>query len=108
MRSATDLASFFGEEYDAIKIRRTVPSGKCINFHVDHATRTMQVPLNDEGSFVGGRLAFATREQGIVWPSRRPGSATIHDDTVAHGVSVHTHGLRFGLFFLQHKAQAAA
>jgi len=101
-QSATTLASFFREEYDAIKIRRTVPRGKCINFHVDHATRTMQIPLNAESCYTGGRLAFATHDQGIVWPSRRPGSATIHDDTVSHGVSTHTQGLRFGLFFLQH------
>ena len=56
--------------------------------------------VNDEREYEGGRLVFAT-DDGLVWPSRRAGSVTVHDKTIAHGVSLHTRGVRYGLFFLQ-------
>ncbi|KAJ1490153.1 hypothetical protein T484DRAFT_1778017 [Baffinella frigidus] len=51
------------------------------------------VPLNNESDYDGGRLVFATKE-GLVWPSRKAGSATLHDSSIAHGVSLHTRGVR--------------
>ncbi|KAJ1478580.1 hypothetical protein T484DRAFT_2929878 [Baffinella frigidus] len=85
-----------------VKIRRVeaVAGGRCINFHTDNSRRTMQVALNDEGDYDGGRLVFAT-EDGLFWPSRKAGSATLHDSSIAHGVSMHTRGVRYGLFFLE-------
>jgi len=60
----------------------------------------MQVALNDESEYEGGRLVYAT-DEGLVCPSRKPGSATLHDSSIAHGVSLHTRGVRYSLFFLQ-------
>ena len=61
---------------------------------------SMQVVLNDESEYDGGRLVFAT-DEGLVCPSRKAGSATLHDNTIAHGVSLHTRGVRYSLFLLQ-------
>ena len=89
---------------DKIKARRVVASGASwVPFHTDHANRVMQIPLNDESEYEGGRLVFATEANGehtataqiqtriraytmyvptpplgFFVPSRRPGSATIH------------------------------
>ncbi len=60
----------------------------------------MQVAVNDEREYEGGRLVFAT-DDGLVWPSRKAGSATVHDKTIAHGVTLHTRGVRYSLFFLE-------
>merc|ERR1712188_205538 len=100
------LISLFGTDPAnqlEIKLRRVTPSTvpHCINFHLDHALRTMQVPLNERGQCEGGKLVFVTR-QGLVWPDQAPGSATIHDNTIVHGVSSHKSGVRYGLFFLKH------
>jgi len=73
---------------------------KVINFHLDHSPKTMQVALNDEGEYEGGRLVYVT-EAGLELPLRKVGSATLHDNSVAHGVSELTAGVRYGLFFLQ-------
>ena len=56
--------------------------------------------LNDESEYDGGRLVYAT-DEGLVWPSRKAGSATLHNSSIAHGVSLHTRGVRYSLFFLQ-------
>jgi predicted 2-oxoglutarate/Fe(II)-dependent dioxygenase YbiX len=58
------------------------------------------VALNDESEYEGGRLVYAT-DEGLVCPSRRAGSATLHNSFIAHGVSLHTRGVRYSLFFLQ-------
>jgi len=92
-----------GGEISEIKIRRVEPQGgRCINFHTDCALRTMQVPLNGASEYQGGKLVYAT-PNGLVWPCREAGSATIHDNSVPHGVSAHTSGVRYGLFFLEKK-----
>ena len=65
----------------------------------------MQVPLNDESDYTGGRLTFVT-EGGLVQPRRQAGSATIHDCTIAHGVTELTHGVRYSLFLLTLPATA--
>ena len=69
-----------------------------------HCTITvppLQIPLNEEASYSGGKVVYATRD-GLVSPQRKAGSATIHDHTAVHGVSQHTSGIRYGLFFLRH------
>jgi len=100
--SVTKIFASKGGFINDIKIRRVVPSpqGQSINFHLDHAVCTMQIPLNSEDAYQGGRLVYATR-QGLVWPSRKAGSATIHDNSVPHGVTAHTSGLRYSLFLLK-------
>ena len=59
----------------------------------------MQVPLNAVTEFEGGQLVYATAG-GLKRPTRVPGSAVIHDDGVAHGVSALTRGVRYALFLL--------
>ena len=63
-------------------------------------TGIMQVPLNDESEYVGGKLVFVNGNCKISVPSRPAGSYTIHDDTILHGVSRLDSGVRYGLFFL--------
>lgn len=93
------LYSLFGEPVHQIRLRRVVPcqSPQCINFHTDVSHKTMQVPLNQLGECNGGQLIYATRD-GLICPSRKPGSCTIHDNTIPHGVSQHVAGIRYGLF----------
>ena len=67
----------------------------------------MQVALNDESEYEGGRLVYAT-DEGLVWPSRKAGSATLQNSSIAHGVSLHTRGLRYSLFFLQAPASTGS
>jgi hypothetical protein len=95
----------FGCDAYTVTVRRVAAAedggeGKCINFHTDVTPRTMQVPLNAESEYEGGRLVFVT-EEGLVWPSRSAGSATLHDSSIAHGVGLHARGVRYSLFFLQ-------
>ena len=89
--------------FDLVKLRRVaaMPSGDCIAFHTDAFSElTMQVPLNDEAEYEGGRLLFATAE-GMVQPRRAAGSATIHDNRIVHGVTHMRRGVRCGLFLLK-------
>lgn len=97
------LCLMFGHEVSEVKIRRVQPSDLCINFHLDHAVHTLQVPLNSQDQYEGGRLVYVT-EGGLVWPERGAGSVTIHDNTVVHGVSRHSGGRRYGLFLLSHSS----
>jgi hypothetical protein len=72
--------------------------GKSVPFHTDFSRRTMQVALNGDDEYEGGRLVFATKD-GFVVPSRRAGSFTIHDCRSVHGVTGLVRGVRYGLFF---------
>ena len=85
-------------ECSEVKLRRSAV-GECINFHTDHSLRTMQIPLNGDGDYEGGRLVYATKS-GLEFPSRPAGSATTHNNRIAHGVTTLARGVRYGLFFL--------
>ena len=87
--------------YNKIVLRRCVEHGKCINFHTDQALKTMQVPLNGEDEYEGGRLVFMTKENGMKIPVRKAGSATIHRNDIAHGVTTLVRGVRYGLYLLE-------
>jgi hypothetical protein len=96
------LVALFGGRVDAIILRRvtagphadadapSTAAGLCINFHTDHAERTMQIPLNATSAYAGGRLAFISTTEGLQWPSRTPGSATVHNNRIVHGVTALT------------------
>ena len=73
------------------------PQDKVITFHTDCSLRTMHVALNDESEYSGGRPVFATAS-GFEQPPRPVGSAVIHSDRVAHGVTAMRHGVRYSLF----------
>lgn len=87
--------------YTRIVVRRCSARGKHINFHTDVSLRTMQVALNGDDEYDGGRLVFLDAA-GAHAPPRPEGSATIHGYDIAHGVTELTGGTRYGLFFLQH------
>eukprot|EP00035_Acanthoeca_spectabilis_P031066 m.12365 g.12365 ORF g.12365 m.12365 type:complete len:811 (-) comp4539_c0_seq2:111-2543(-) len=93
------LAVAFDGVVNTMKLRRvTAENGKCVPFHTDFSLRTMQVALNGDDEYTGGRLVFLT-SRGFEQPTRPAGSATIHTATVAHGVTALTSGVRYGLFF---------
>jgi hypothetical protein len=59
----------------------------------------MQVALNGDDEYSGGRLVFVTN--GSLHIPRRPeGAVTIHQNDIVHGVSILKSGTRYGLFFL--------
>ena len=82
-----------------IVVRRCVKRGQLIPFHTDHSKRTLQVALNGDDEYKGGRLVFATAS-GLRTPRRAAGTATLHDCTVAHGVTALLSGARYGFFLL--------
>lgn len=68
-----------------------------IGFHRDVSCKTMQVPLNLETDYREGRVLYAAHD-GFLAPARTPGSYTVHDKRVAHGVTALKSGLRYSLF----------
>ena len=101
------LLAFFGGPCDTIKLRRVAASGHCIAFHTDFSRRTMQVALNGDDEYDGGRLLFATAS-GFEQPRRPAGSATIHTRSVVHGVTALRSGTRYSLFLCDTRQSAAA
>ena len=59
----------------------------------------MQVALNTDDEYKGGRLTFMTT-LGAISPPRPAGTITVHDNTIVHGVTLLKSGVRYGLFFL--------
>lgn len=53
---AKRLIIHFRGKYDTIKLRRVTANSSYINFHNDYAWRTMQILLNHESEYVGGRV----------------------------------------------------
>ncbi len=62
----------------------------------------MQVALNAD--YGGGKLTFATVD-GFVQPARPRGSATTHVNSLVHGMSALTLGVRYGLFLCDTKGR---
>ena len=89
-------------QFDSLPLTYLTRSLGCrsIPFHRDVSLRTLHVPLVGEERYAGGRLTFATTQAGITTPRRPAGSYTLHDNTIAHGVTKLTSGVRYGLFFL--------
>ena len=85
--------------YTKIIVRRCCEHGKCIQFHVDHSLRTMQIPLNDATEYQGGQLCYVMPGE-LFFPKRMAGTATIHRNNIAHGVTTLVTGVRYGLFLL--------
>lgn len=94
------LKEQFGERFDEICLRRVEAHGECINFHTDYSKKTMQISLNNDKDYVGGKLAFIT-DSGLEIPERTQVSATIHTNKIVHGVTKLESGVRYALFFLQ-------
>jgi hypothetical protein len=104
-------------DYEII-LRRCAARDQFIPFHFDRsALLTLQVTLNDERDYEGGRLIYLTErvddgeeeaETGghagrrVVWsqPHRNAGSILIHGNNILHGVSKMGSGVRYALFLL--------
>ena len=102
INSFQNLSQLFNDRIDEIKIRRVKSTNNVINFHKDHALKTLQVSLNGDDNYVGGKLIFISKDGKVHKLNRKKGSLTIHDNTIPHGVSKLVSGVRFGLFFLRH------
>jgi predicted 2-oxoglutarate/Fe(II)-dependent dioxygenase YbiX len=85
-----------------IVLRRCSAHGMCINFHRDNALHTVQVALNGDDQYKGGRLVYATTS-GMFTPPRPTGTVTVHNNGIVHGVTKLEEGVRYGLFFLTHR-----
>jgi hypothetical protein len=94
------IKSIFETKYNKIILRRCSAHQKMMNFHLDtFSYKTLQLVLNDEQEYVGGRLVYATQGKLII-PERRKGTVTVHDNRIVHGVTQLKSGVRYGLFFL--------
>jgi hypothetical protein len=70
-------------------------TGQFIKFHSDVIKRTIQIAVNGEEDYMGGRLIFATNS-ALYAPERPEGTVTIYHNDIAHGVSVLEIGIRYG------------
>jgi len=91
-----------GESKIALRMTRG-PSNACINFHCDggYATGTVQIALNDNAEYSGGRLCFFVNDRLEVL-DRPIGSVCQHPRAVLHAVTALTEGTRKSLFVVDH------
>jgi len=97
-RAATDL-------YERIDIFLRIYSPETrpyISFHSDTCSYTVNVALNDEGSFEGGEL-LALNGSGLKAPSREVGTALLHAGNLVHGVTRIERGTRYSLILFFHR-----
>ena len=82
----------------AMRITRG-PTKACINFHCDggYASVTVQIALNDETEYKGGKLCFFVNDR-LDLLARPAGSMTQHPAKVLHAVTSLTEGTRKSLF----------
>jgi hypothetical protein len=76
------------------------PVPGAIGWHCDqgYSTLTVQLTLNDDTEYEGGRLCFYTEAKGLEVLARRAGCITSHDTNVLHAVTRLTSGTRYSLF----------
>jgi len=85
-----------------IILRRSETDGvpRCIAFHKDDTLYTMAIPLNaPEHQCVGGQLVYLN-EDGPTYVARDTNTLTLHDNTILHGISAHTSGVRWGMYLM--------
>lgn len=58
-----------------------------INFHTDVSAKTLQVSLNDDSEYEGGKLIYASQGRLHI-PKRAKGSVTVHNNKIVHGVTL--------------------
>lgn len=96
--ASSRMFKIFGGHPNAIRLRRVEASkGESVAFHTDYSLKTMQIPLNSDTEYDGGRLVWVQGGRFEV-PPRHAGSATIHTCGVVHAVTPMTSGVRYGLF----------
>jgi hypothetical protein len=91
-----NLQRLFGAKVTRVVLRRVTCVNHHIPFHLDTSLRTMQLPLST--NYEGAKLIFLTPTVHV--PSRELHSFTIHDNTIAHGVTTLRSGVRDSLFLL--------
>ena len=80
-----------------IALRMTMsPTNACIDFHCDgaYATGNVQIALNDQAEYCGGRLCFSEHDRLLVSKHRPAGSVYQHSSKVLHAVTTLTGGDR--------------
>ena len=90
-----------GSRGSKIALRRTEgPVEGCIGFHIDgtYATHTVQLALNDDSEYDGGRICFVTGAGQLAVPQRNAGTVTSHEKVILHGVTRLHRGVRYSLF----------
>ena len=82
-----------------IVLRRTEAMDGCIDFHCYGTipTYTIQITLNDDSEYSGGRLVFFHKDK-LIEPKRPAGFMSVHSNDVMHGVTRVTKGVRYSLF----------
>ena len=105
-----------GIQSTKLAFRRTEgPSEGCIGFHVDggYATCTVQIALNDDSEYDGGKLCFVTQsvttsKSVSTWhtelhvPKRFAGTMTVHPASTLHAVTKLHKGVRYSLFVVDY------
>ena len=94
------IENFFADSYSEIVIRRCEAHGLFINFHTDVSFKTLQLCLNYENEYEGGRLIYASKDS-LIQASRKRGTMTVHDNKIAHGVTALRS--RYSLFLLKRR-----
>ena len=95
-----DMVCLYYSAINRITIRRVQATEESlvIAFHINHASyKTMQVALNLECDYDGGRSVYATSE-GFLQLTRPPGSYTIHHCHMLYGVTSLSRGVRYSIF----------
>ena len=108
--SNNDLQSLIGKynfsklknifsKFNKIKLRKVTANNSFIDFHTDHALKTLKIPLNRRNEYNGGDLIYLTKNK-IHIPKQNLNSITIHQNNIVHGVTRLTSGIRYSLFLL--------
>lgn len=58
-----------------------------INFHTDVSIKTLQMSINGDDEYVGGRLLYVSKGR-LSAPKRVKGTVTVHDNRIVHGVTL--------------------
>jgi hypothetical protein len=62
-KSFLALEKTFGDSYNEIILRRCSAHGKFINFHTDVSLKTMQLAVNGDDEYFGGRLIYLSKDK---------------------------------------------
>lgn len=99
------LQTLLDAEPDDVVVRRTQATGQWINFHVDDARVTVQIPLRSDEPGSGGRLVFVGDDGTPVPRPRQAGVPLVHTGEFVHGVTRYgtsgdalCNNVRYGLF----------
>mmetsp|Transcript_31135 Transcript_31135/g.38450 ORF Transcript_31135/g.38450 Transcript_31135/m.38450 type:complete len:451 (+) Transcript_31135:222-1574(+) len=99
-----DLFQFSDTLTGKIKYFLSRNQGLGCNFHRDTSKCVIQVPLNGDDQYKGGRLLYTRDDGTLEYIPRTAGTVIKHDDSVVHAVTHTLHGVRYALFILHDNA----